>query len=129
MYPADRIPGIWGKPAAFVFNTQKHNKRGLHWVAVYVSKNGNTYYFDSLGKPPDTVDHINSIQRNCKTLRSNRFQLQSNYSVVYGHFCIMFLFYMACGLGFHRFFENFSDDLVKNDSIARNFVRRICNMS
>lgn len=34
----------------------------------------------------------------------------------------MFLYYMSSGLGFKKFLENFSDDLEKNDNIARKFV-------
>ena len=37
---ADQISLVWTRPTAFTFNTQRHNKPGLHWVAIYVNKNG-----------------------------------------------------------------------------------------
>jgi hypothetical protein len=68
-------------------------------------------------------DHINRLRRNCKRFRWNTIQLQSVSSDVCGQFCIMFLDYMSSGLGFEKFLENFSADLVKNDDVARNYVQ------
>lgn len=122
MFPADQIPRTWMKPTAFVFNTDKHTKPGMHWVAIYVDCNNEGYYFDSYGIPPFVPDHINRLRKNCKHFRWNVKQLQSETSDVCGQFCLMFLHYMSNGSGFKSFLRNFSDDLKKNDSIARSFV-------
>lgn len=125
MYPADRIPHVWGKPCAFVFNTQKHNQCGAHWVAMYVDKKGVGWYFDSLGKAPHIPDYLRRIQRNCKLFRWNSVRLQSDYSNACGHYCIMFLLYMSSGVGNTQFMQNFSQNLVKNDVLAKQFVKKL----
>lgn len=103
-------------------NTDGHTKPGTHWVGIYVSADDDALYFDSYGLPPYIPDHIQRLRKNCKTYRWSSSLLQSATSDVCGQFCIMFLYYMSAGLGFTRFLENFSDDLSKNDNIARNFV-------
>ena len=40
VFVADQIPLVWTRLKAFIFNTQRHNKPGLHWVAIFVNKNG-----------------------------------------------------------------------------------------
>ena len=124
MYSADQIPLVWGKPAAFVLNTEAHNKPGEHWVAIYVSRGGDGYYFDSFGTPPHVQSHLIRIRRNCRKLRWYTQRLQSRFSNVCGEYCIMFLYYMATGMGIKRFWNNFSNNLEKNDEVARRFVEK-----
>ena len=50
-FAVDQIPLAWTRPIAFISNTQRHNKSGLHWVAIYVNKNGDVWYSDSFGVP------------------------------------------------------------------------------
>ena len=125
VFPADQISLTWSRPAAYVFNTQKHNRPGLHWVAIYVDKIGNGCYFDSFGKPPYILDHINRIRRNVRKFRWNPYQLQSKNAGTCGYYCIMFLHYMSVGVGFRRFLQCFSTDLEKNDQIVRNYVSQL----
>lgn len=123
MFPADRIPWVWMKPTAFVFNTDNHTQPGMHWVAIHVDSHGFGHYLDSYGIPPFIPNHIKTLRKNCKHLRWNVKQLQSETSDVCGQYCLMFLHYMTNGLGFEAFLNNFSDDLKKNDCIARSFIK------
>lgn len=50
-------------------------------------------------------------------------QLQSETSSVCGHYCIMFLYYMSSGLGFKKFLDNFSNNLVNNDKIVKDYIQ------
>lgn len=127
VYPSDLIPKKWGKPAAFVFNTENSKKPGAHWVAVYVDKKAHGYYFDSFGMPPFVQDHIDRLRENCKMIKFNKKQLQSESSVVCGQFCIMFLFYAAHDIELHKFFDLFASDLEKNDSIVEEFAAKVQN--
>lgn len=122
VFPADQIPRVWTKPTAFVLNTDDHTKPGMHWVAVHVDKLGNAMYFDSYGIPPFIPEHFNRLRKNCKHFRWNAVQLQSESSDTCGQFCLMFLDYMSSGLGIQTFLNNFSDDLKKNDTIARDYI-------
>ena len=124
MFPADQIPRVWTRPTAFIFNTQGCKLPGAHWVCVHVDKNGDGWYFDSYGNPPLVPDHINRLRKNCKSLRWNTKQLQSETSDVCGQFCLMFLHHMSKGKSIENFHELFSTNLKKNDAIARSFVFR-----
>ncbi|KAL7306142.1 hypothetical protein TKK_0001588 [Trichogramma kaykai] len=122
VFPADRIPKVWTRPAAFILNTDDHTKPGMHWVSIYSNSNGYAYYFDSYGIPPFVPLDINRIRKNCKRYGYNTVQLQSATSDVCGQYCLMFLYYMRSELGFQRFLANFSDNLEKNDSIVRKYI-------
>lgn len=122
VYPSDKIPKKWTIPSALVFNTDNSKRPGIHWVSVYVDKNQCGCYFDSYGLAPFVPSHINRIRRNCKNLRWNTVQLQSESSTVCGHFCVMFLYYMSIGFGLEKFLEIFGKDCEKNDAIVEEFV-------
>lgn len=125
VYPSDTIPESWQKPTAFVFNTDSSKRPGGHWTAVYVDQNSNECYFDSYGLAPFIPNHVNRLRKNCKTLKFNDRQLQSESSAVCGHFCPMFLHYMSCDLGLQRFLDIFTRDLRRNDLIAEEFVENL----
>lgn len=125
VYPSDMIPKTWEKPAALVFNTDNSKKPGTHWVAVYVDKNSQAWYFDSYGIPPLIPEHVRSLRNNCKTIRHNDQQMQSPASTVCGQFCIMFLYCMTMCEKFEDFRDLFSKDLTRNDAIALDFVKSL----
>ena len=125
VFPADQIPKVWTKPTAYIFNTQGHKLPGAHWVCVHVDKFGDGWYFDSYGFPPLVPDHINRLRKDCKRLRWNVRQLQSETFDVCGQYCLMFLHYMSDGSRIEKFLENFSVNLKKNYTIVRNFAIRI----
>ena len=122
VYPADQIPWVWTKLTAFVINIDDHTRSGMHWVAIYVDKFGNGFYFDSFGLPPLIRAYINRLRKNCKSFRWNVCQLQSDSSDVCDQYCIMFLYFMSKKIGFKKFLAKFSTNLAKNDDILRRFV-------
>ena len=126
VFPADKIIEKWTKPCAFVFNTDLHTQPGAHWVAVYVDKNANAWYFDSYGLPPFVRHHLRAIRKNCRCLRWNTRQLQSTNSAVCGQFCILFLHFLSTAGTMNQFIIIFSDDLHKNDRISAEYVKKMC---
>ena len=48
-----------------VINQDCHNLGGSHWVALYFDRNGNIYYYDSVGRPPkkNVKDFIQLLQK------------------------------------------------------------------
>ena len=51
--PSDRLPhGIRTKPRGYILNTDPSNKRGSHWVAMYLMEHGKGEYWDSYGEAP-----------------------------------------------------------------------------
>ena len=63
--------GVWPidrgtlKPYTYsIYNTDKHDKPGTHWIAVYCSK-GRAYVYDSYARPIDSIAYqlIKSIKK------------------------------------------------------------------
>lgn len=125
VFPADRIPVKWTRPAAIVANTDDHKHPGRHWVAMYLDTKGHCIYFDSYGEPPLVSNHFMRIKKNSTSHSWNVKQLQSYGSTVCGHYCIMFLYYMMYGYSLEKFCKLFSDNHTHNDRIVSRFYKRI----
>ena len=111
VFAADEIPKKWGKPAAFVFNTDDNTKPGHHWVGVYVDKNNNKgWFFDSYGLPPIVPNHSKCSQKNCNYFKWNTKRLKCDISEVCKHYCITFLNYISKKSNIKIFLEKFSDN-------------------
>lgn len=123
VFPSDKIPIKWIRPSAFVINTDAHNRPGTHWVAIYLAKNGNVSYFNSLGKSQIITNLEKLIRKNCKIYRHNTIQLQSKYSSVCGQYCIMFLNFMSKGMCMDTFINTFfTSKLHENDTLVERYV-------
>lgn len=69
-----------------IYNLDKHNEPGSHWVSIYADfVNGSVYYFDSVGSPPPRsifnylktlTKKINNISTKPAKLMINRTQYQ-----------------------------------------------------
>lgn len=127
VYPADKIPKVWPKPAAIVANTDGSNKPGQHWIAMYVDRDGRGWYFDSYGLPPIIPQHLSGLRRNCKFFRCNTKQLQDANSTVCGQYCVVFLHFMSVFASPGRFLALFHTDTLKNDSIVRKYYKSFTN--
>ena len=122
VYPSDKIPKKWTIPSALVFNTDDSKHPESHWILIYTDRDQRGWYFASYGIPPFIPSHIQRMRKNCKTLRWNVVQLQSESSRVCGHYCIMFLYYMSVGTGLKKFLYLFGDNYQTNDKIFKEFV-------
>lgn len=92
--PRDRLRIPRQKRYAFVWNTDPHNKRGQHWVAVYIV-DGVGYYFDSYGIPPKQREFVDFLNIHCKNWKYNSRRIQDKFSAACGHFCVYFLIHMS----------------------------------
>ena len=85
------------KVGAYVINLDEYADVGAHWIALFCNRNENVY-FDSFG-----VEHIrgeikefinrrflNSFASQNNSMKANIFRIQTNDSVMCGHFCIGF---------------------------------------
>ena len=51
VYPADRLPELNAKTCKAIYNADKHDEPGSHWMALYHDKDtGKTYSYDSFGR-------------------------------------------------------------------------------
>lgn len=127
VFPSDRIPKIWSRPAALIFNTDDHTKPGSHWVAFYVDQHGRGVFFDSFGLPPIIPSHRARIDRNCTFYRWNDRQLQAETSEVCGHYTVMFLHLVSSGLTLDEIHSVFGRDCVANDRIVKEYYNVYAN--
>ena len=107
------------KDGSYVLNLGDYSDIGTHWIALYAN-NKTMAYFDSFG-----IEHIpKEIKKfiNNKNIIANIFRLQSYDSVMFGYFCIRFIYFMLKGNNLADFTNFFSpNDFIKNDDIILNY--------
>lgn len=125
VFPRDRLPRRLPprRPLLLVCNTDKHDKPGKHWIAIYIGRDMRGEYFDSSGMPP-LKDFEMFMNRFSNVWIYNDKQLQSIISYVCGHYCIMYCILKTCNYSLVEFVNCFTTDTGFNDYIAHNYV---CN--
>ena len=71
VYPADRIPTLNAKKCKAIYNADRHDQAGTHWMALY-HFDGKTYSYDSFGRKLDS----DKVYKNLK--RSKRLKLRQS---------------------------------------------------
>lgn len=101
VFARDQLPDLsrQARPFALVFNSDPQDKPGQHWLAIYGPETGPLELFDSFGLSPG-VYGLAPLH-----FLSNKISFQSSFSVVCGHYCIVFLYYRSLGMSFHDFTE------------------------
>jgi hypothetical protein len=102
VFPADQVPAIdKTMHCCFILNTEPRGQPGEHWLAFFYNHYNDTLeYFDSYGMTLDTYDVVYEFLRSrglasqC-TPANSAGCLQSDESLVCGHYCIAFLYWRA----------------------------------
>jgi hypothetical protein len=120
VFSADTLPTT---PRLLVCNTDPANKPGVHWIALYVDKNGRGEYFDSFGRPPNK--HFEQFMNsNCSRWTFNKKQLQSRISAFCGYYCCLYVVLRSRGIDMPKIIGMFGNDTGYNDWLVHRFV---CN--
>lgn len=120
VFPCDSLPHSFTLPAAFVINLSPHDEPGTHWVALYISREGTAFYFDSFGLKP-TNNHIAAfIKMHAKSYKYNKRQIQHISSNKCGRFCCVFIVAVLKNSSIDRFIRRFGINLYVNDFIIEN---------
>lgn len=107
-----------------IFNLDKHDQNGSHWVALYCDLNKNEiYYFDSYGlNPPEEINNLaNKLVNQGKSnnnkikykINNNRFQFKGSECGVY---CMYFITELLRGKTFNKITKN----IIKDDEMMEN---------
>ena len=120
VYARDMLPHI-AKEGCYVCNTDKSDKPGSHWVAMYIEDN-RCEYFDSYGFPPLFSEFSDFLSHNVQRWTYNDVQIQSTDSDVCGHYCVLYLMYRCRGMCMKDFVSLFSSNHKTNDDIVRNSI-------
>ena len=114
----------------FIFNLDKHNQPGSHWVALFVSvKKREIYYFDSYGDdaPPEILKLVERIQ-------AQSTEIGAKYDYKYNHKrhqfgnseCGMYSLYFLIHLIREKAFDKFNTERVK-DKYVENLRKKYFN--
>lgn len=117
-FPKDRMPRI---PAnmdkyCFILNTDNHDKKGQHWVAIYKDKH-NLNFFCSYGAKP--CDYNICLRKYGKRVIYSKKQIQVETEEMCGAHCIFFLTCRCQGISFFKIInELYNNNLNLNDYIS-----------
>jgi hypothetical protein len=79
-------------PSALICNYDTSYQPGSHWIAIYLSKQGNVHYFDSYAMKPPVDGILRFMKQNAhKKIQYNTVHMQDIFSKVCGEYCILFL--------------------------------------
>ena len=121
VYACDTLPrALFQLSALFIVNTDPASKPGTHWQAIFVDKDRRGEFFDSYGLPPFVPQHVQFLNKMCKSYKYNHVDLQALDSSVCGQYCVMYLLFKAHGFSMTHFVKhNFTADCKKNDKAVQ----------
>ena len=121
VYSRDNLPKTIKNATACIVNLDNYKNTGTHWIALHV-KDNEVIYFDSFG-----VEHIpKEIKKfiGHKNIKTNKFRIQADNSIICGYFCIGFIDFMVTGKSLIDFTGLFSPyDFKKNDDIISRYFK------
>ena len=126
VFPVNGLPkreAPW--PSAYVLTTKSVPTFEInHWVALYITPDGEGELFDSFGEPPKHPKLKNFLRKNTVRTIYNRVQFQGP-SPVCGHFAVYFLLERCRGMHPDYIASRFSRDVRQNDKFVENVTRSL----
>ena len=125
MYACDQLNYIESNQFAVVVNSDDSKHEGMHWLAIYKDRNSSVEFFDSFSLPLEFYSpSIRSFLNDFGTYATcNKRQIQSNFSVTCGHFCLYYLLNRCRGQSMESILSEFSlTNLTANDVKVKQFV-------
>lgn len=122
VHAANRLPFSCKIPCAIIANTEPDSSNGLHWTALFISRNGYGEYFDSFGRPP-TGYHQKFIKEKTRVWTYNKNTLQNVLSSVCGQYCLMYLLFKMNGFTLAGFVHFLSNNTLHNDAIITHLFK------
>ena len=92
VYPLDKMPSHICIPSRLIVNTDTHNLKGEHWLAVSYEHSGIIYAFDPLGfyYPKLLVERLHRLPH--RRIIYNRKAYQMPWENTCGQHCLNFLY-------------------------------------
>ena len=123
----DQLPPPSYNPKLYVVNLDKSNERGSHWIALLLTNNYISEYFDPLGRKPDKflTKYFNSYSIYYLV---NKKQCQSKLTSTCGKFCLFYCYLRSRGKTMKRIISYFTEDILYNELFINNFYNAVENM-
>ncbi len=128
--PSDKLVEvvILGYPFLACVNIDESNKGGSHWVGLYIAKGGRELEFiDSYGVSISMYPKyfMSFVHMNKLKVVESSVMLQGPTSTVCGHYVIQYMFKRLQGCSRRAFYNQFSNNVDKNDKIVFNFIKKL----
>ena len=104
-----------------IINLDDFGSLGTHWVCCWPKGKGLYEYFDSFGFPPPLEWEKEMSMHGMKHFFRNDNQIQWEQSVRCGYYCLLFLNERNKGTIFADILKMFSNDLLQNEEIVKNY--------
>lgn len=126
VFASDQLPRkTVVKPSFYIVNTDPSYKPGQHWVAIYFPKNKPAEYFCPAGQPP-IKPFITFLNRNSVSYICNKKRIQSEFSILCGLFCCIFIYFRCKNITFKNFLNLFDySNLFLNDLLVLSMFKNI----
>ena len=125
VFARDELPTISKYPACFIFNTDKRNEPGQHWLAIYFVKDKNAEFFDSLGYSPSFYKVDKFLDRYSKKYIWNEKRIQGFFSKFCGLYCVFYLYLRFRNKTLKNIQELFDLNFEKNDLFIEKLIKEI----
>lgn len=95
VYPLDKFPSHICIPSALIVNTDTHNLRGQHWIAISYENGGIVFAFDPLGiyYPRYLMEKLHRLPH--QHVIYNTIMYQHPLETTCGLYCLAFLQHRA----------------------------------
>ena len=125
-FASDRLPARLPpkRPLFLVCNTDPHTRRGQHWIAMFIDKDGRGEYFDSLHQ--DALPAFaRYLDERCVSWKTNSRQLQSAASRFCGQYCVFYCMFRNLDFDLARIESCFTEDTGVNDAFVHGIICQI----
>lgn len=119
-FPSNQIPPPKSPfPNSFIINTEPAGREGAHWVALFIPRQKECYYFCSyaLDPPKEIAEYLRS---NFGKIQRNVYGFQSIRAKNCGKYCIIFCYFMSQGWKFEKFIK-FISEFENSDHFVNKF--------
>ena len=116
--------GFTPRHSPCIINMDDLGGPGTHWVCCWGSNSvADTppEYFDSFGLPPPAEWEIELILEGKQTFLRNDNQLQWEFSVRCGYYCLLFLNERNKGRTFREILSMFSENTRANEAVVKDY--------
>lgn len=126
VYPCDIQPQFQERYCKFsiVFNTDKHNEEGEHFVAIYCDRE-KIIYFDSFGEKckNKNIKKFIKLNLNGRKFNYNKKCIQDNKSLFCGLYCLSFIMFQNNNISLCKYLKYFSTtNLLSNDKLVTKII-------
>ena len=138
VYSVDTVPkNLWKKCCCSIINLSEAHQTGSHFIAIYINKQNDLWYFDSYALPPPIHNYhlMNFLEKwiKCEKIKYPLplyHPIQDFDSIFCGWyaaaFCLFVNLYSDYSLHhFHTLFDTVT--LRKNEKIVKHVVKSLCN--